>query len=213
MARRLLCPLPPDAVISFEKDGYGTFSTIASSGREFILNRKVDWDEASDLPYQHGDKLDLGVREILASQEWEVPEDGKLLDLLFGPQEKFQPALRRLIRDTHVGAKARDWLDLLGDPGDRDLFPEGRRYAPKKEVKETDFIEALRATARQRNFFSSAPEPLIEIDFIKFTDGLDRALIQCGINRVAMTGITWQFVFWKVGKQWELRSAKEAGRS
>ena len=46
-----------------------------------------------------------------------------------------------------------------------------------------------------------------------FTDDLDRALIQCGINRVAMTGITWQFVFRKVGKQWELQSAKQAGRS
>ena len=46
-----------------------------------------------------------------------------------------------------------------------------------------------------------------------FTDDLDRVLIQCGINRVAMTGITWQFVFRKVGKQWELRSVKEAGRS
>ena len=41
----------------------------------------------------------------------------------------------RLCRDAHVGARARDWLDLLDDPGDIDLFPKGRRYAPKKEVK------------------------------------------------------------------------------
>ncbi len=139
--------------------------------------------------------------------------EGELRGLLFEHQGKIRPALRRLIRDPHVGEAARDWLDLMGDPGDRDLFAKGRQYAPKKEVKETDLIEALKATARLRNFNTSAPEPRIGIDFIAFTENLDRALIQCGINRAAMTGITWQFVFRKVGKQWELRSAKEAGRS
>ena len=74
-------------------------------------------------------------------------------------------------------------------------------------------IEALKATARLRNFFTSTREPRITIDFISFTSDLDRVLIQCGINRVGLTGITWQFAFRKVGKQWELQSAKQAGRS
>lgn len=52
---------------------------------------------------------------------------------------------------------------------------------------------------------------MIEFDFIAFTKGLDRVLIQCGINRVAMMGITWQFVFRKDVKQWVLPSAKEVG--
>jgi hypothetical protein len=209
-------PLPSgddDAVISFQKDGYGEFSTIARSGREFILKRKVDWDEASDLPYEEGDKLELGLREVLASEEWATPGDGKLIDLLFRHPETLRPALRRLSRDAHVGAEARDWLDLLGDPGDLDLFPKGRRFAPKKQVRETDLVEALEAAARQRHFNSSAPEPSIEVDFIAFTKRLDRALVQCGINRAAMTGITWHFVFRKVDTQWQLCSAKEAGRS
>jgi hypothetical protein len=118
-----------------------------------------------------------------------------------------------LIRDSHVGTSARDWLDLLDHSGDRDLFVKGRQYAPKKEVKETDLIEALKATVCQRNFFTKAPEPSIRIDFIVLTRDLDQVLIQCGINQAAMTCFTWQFVFRKAGKQWELRSAKQAGRS
>jgi hypothetical protein len=198
----------------FEKEGYSYSSTITDkSDLEITLTRKVDWDEASSLPYCRGDELERGLRELLASEEWEVDEDGELLGFLFKNQDHFRPALRRIVSDSHVGVRARDWLELLGDAADRDLFPEGRKYTPKKEVKETDLIEDLKAVARQRDSFSSKPEPLIDLDFIAFTKDLDRVLIQCGINRAAMTGITWQFVFRKVGKQWELHSAKEVGRS
>ena len=38
------------AVISFEKEGYGAHSTIAPPGREFTVNRKVDWEEALYAP-------------------------------------------------------------------------------------------------------------------------------------------------------------------
>jgi hypothetical protein len=207
-------PTGHGAGLTFEREGYSEPSTRATPHARIVLNRKVAWDEASMLPYRDGDGLDDGLREILASAEWNYPYDEeRLLGFLFRHQSRFRPALRRLVRDARVGASARDWLDLLDDPGDRDLFPRGRRYAPGKEVKEADLVEALKATARQRNFNSPAPEPLIRIDFIAFTDGLDRALIQCGINRAGMTGITWQFVFRRVGKQWQLRSAKEAGRS
>lgn len=204
--------LPTDkdaSVISFEKEGYGEFTTGAES---VTMRRKVDWDEASELPDLNGNRLDNGVREFLASKEWEDHED-ELTGFAFRHEDEFRPALRRLVGDPHVGAQARDWLDLLDDPGDRDLVGKERRYAPKKEVKETDLIEALKATARLRHFFSTAPEPMIDIDCIAFTKNLDRAFIQCGINRVAMTGITWQFVFRRAGKQWELRSAKKVGRS
>ena len=201
-----------DEWLAFEKEGYLSLSTSAGPGVLLEMYRKVDWGEAQEFLVLDGDKLDSGVREFLASGEW-GHLDGELPTFLFKNQDKLRPALRRLIRDPHVGASARDWLDLLDDPGDRDLFPKGGNYTPKKEVRDTDLVEALKATARQRNFFSSAPEPMIDIDFIAFDEELDRALIQCGINRVAMTGITWQFVFRKVGKQWELRSAKEAGRS
>jgi hypothetical protein len=201
-----------DPWLTFERDGYGTLSVDAAVRDEFTLNRKVDWEEASTVPYLDGDDLDHGVRELLASEEWELHDD-HLLGLLFENQNELRPALRRLIRDLHVGASARDWLDLLDHSEDRDLFIKGRQYAPKKEVKETDLIEALKATARQRNFFTKAPEPSIKIDFIVFTRDLDQVLIQCGVNRVAMTGFTWQFVFRKAGKLWELRSAKQAGRS
>jgi hypothetical protein len=198
----------------FAKDGYSNSSTITDkSDVEITLNRKVDWDEASSLPYRHGDELDRGVREILAAEEWENDEDGELPRFLFKHQDEFRPAMRRILGDVHVGARARDWLELLGDPADRGLFPNGRRYTPKKEVREADLIEAIKAAARHRNFLSSNPEPRIDLDFIAFTKDLDRALIQRGINRVAMTGITWQFVFRKTGKQWALHSAKEAGRS
>jgi hypothetical protein len=202
------------AWVTFEKDGYSPLSAGASADRENVLYRKLDWGEVQLIPYRDGEKVVLGVRELLASEEWQLnPDAGRLPGFLFLNQDRLRPALRRLIGDTHVGASARDWLDLLGDARDRDLFPGGRRYMPKREVKEIDLVDALKAAARQRHFNSSAPEPAIAIDFIAFTQGLDGVLIQCGINRAALTGITWQFVYRKVGKQWELRSAKEAGRS
>jgi hypothetical protein len=51
---------------------------------------------------------------------------------------------------------------------------------PKNKAEEADLIEALKTTARRRIFFSSAKEPFIGMDFLKFTRMLDRALIQCG---------------------------------
>ena len=118
-------------------------STIPPSRTEITLHRKVDWDEASSIPYRDGDDLDRGVRDLLASEEWDN-HDEELLDFLFKNQDRFRPALRRLIHDPHVGGSARDWLDLLNDPADRDLFVKGRQYTPKKEVKETDLVEASR---------------------------------------------------------------------
>lgn len=209
--------LPPnvdDARIETEKDGYSNMTTVITGGfRAFTLHRKVDWGDDPLLYLREGDELDRGVRELLASEEWQIADDRGLLAFLFEHQDEFRPALRRLIGDAHVGIHARYWLDLLGDPADGDLFPKGRRSTPKKEVKEADLVEALKATARQRNFFSSAPEPDVSIDFIVFTKKLDRVLIQCGINLAPFTGMRWRFVFWRVGKQWELRSAMEAGRS
>jgi len=184
------------------------------SHKDFTLNRMIRWEEMSILPGKDGDSLDRGMRELLSSEEWVLEaENEQLLHFLFKHQDRFRPALRRVIRDAHVGKSARDWLDVLGDPGDRDLFPKGRRSAPKHEVKEADLVEAIKATARPLNFFSSKAKPDIDVDFIAFTKDMDRVMIQCGINRGALTGITWRFVFQKVGNQWILRSTQEAGRS
>jgi hypothetical protein len=186
--------------------------TGAVFGAQAVSDREIDWNEASTLVYRKGNELDRGLKELLETDEWRR-DDPKLRGFFFKNQDEFHSSLRRLIGDADVGDKPRDWLDLLDEPGDRDLFVKGRRYKPKKEVKEIDLIEALKATARQRNFFSSAREPRIRIDSITFTQDLDRALIHCGINQVAMTGFSWNFVFRKVGRQWELRSAREAGRA
>jgi hypothetical protein len=213
---RYAVTLPSDAdagQIRVEKEDYARFSTDISR-REIILRRKANWQEASSLPNRDGEKLDLGVRELLASWDFEFPpeDDGKLLCYLFKYQEEFRPALRRLIADAHVGEGARYWLDLLDDSGDRDLFPKGRRYAPDKEVKEADLVEAIKGAVRQRDILTSGPEPRIHIEFIAFTPSLDRAMIQCGVGG-GLSGIIWRFVFRKVGKQWELRSVMEVGRA
>jgi hypothetical protein len=199
--------------LSFKKDGYSDLHALAAvrGGADVTLNRKIRWDEVSRLEYRDGDKLDQGMREMLASEEWGLHDD-KLLGYLFKHQSQFRPALRRILQDAHVGRSARNWLDLLGDVGDRDLFPKGRQFAPKDEVKETDLVEALKATARHRNFFSSKAEPDIELDFIAFTKDMDRVMIQCGINVAALTGVIWRFVFHKVDNKWVLRSAQEVGR-
>jgi hypothetical protein len=203
-------PTDDSAMLVFEKEGYGHWRTDARSGATIILRRK--WDGRRILRFSRGEELVNGVRAALASDEW-AHDDHGLLGFLLDAHEELRPALRELVTDPHVGASARDWLDLLGDPRDHDIFPKGRRYIPKKPVKEPDLVEALKATALARNFNTSAPRPWIDIDFIAFTQDLDGVLVQCGINRAAMTGITWQFVFWRLDKQWELRSAKEAGRS
>lgn len=203
-----------DDFLWFEKQGYLDYSSTASTDAKEDMPKKVNWDEAAKLPLLEGEELDRSLREFLASVglDYEA-EEGEMDSFVFKYQDHFRHPLRRLIRDPHVGDTARLWLDLLAEAGDPDLFPSGRKYAPKKEVKDADLVEALKATARQRNFFTIDPEPSIDIDFIAFANDLDRALIQCGINRAGLTGITWQFVFWKVGKQWELKSALEAGRS
>jgi hypothetical protein len=199
------------AVATFSKDGYGRYTISASLDRDYVLRQHFRWDRVVGLPYEEKDKLDRDVRELLASENWLTDEN--LLGVVFKYQRDLRPALRRLIRDPHVGAAARDWLELLDDPSDKDLFAKGRPYVPDRKVEADDLVEAFQATARLRNFNSSRPEPMFDIDLIALTTDLDCALIQCGINRVAMTGITWQFVFRKVGKQWSLCSAKEAARS
>lgn len=201
-----------DAQLKFDREGYGSFGVFAARRAVITLRRKVDLDEAAILPARDGDGLDQGVRELLASWEWDE-QDKELLGFLFRYHGRFRPALRRLLDDPNVGTDARDWLDLLDDPGDRDLFAKGRQYATKEDVKETDLIEALKAAARPRkNLFKPDREPSIAIDFFLFTTDLDGALVRCGIDRGGLTGTTWQFVFRRVGPKWELRSAKLMGR-
>ena len=163
-------------------------------------------------PYCRGDDLDRGLREILSSADWEVgwsEENERLLGFVFKHQDDFRLGLRRLIQDVHVGKSARNWLELLGDPADRDLFPKGRRFVPKHEVKEADLVEALKAASRH---FSANAEPRIDIDFISFTKDLDRVMIQCGINLAPFSGVVEIFIFQRVGNQWVLRSTDELGR-
>jgi hypothetical protein len=202
-----------DEWLAFECDGYAWESGGAAPGEIIVMKLLFDWDELLMLPIYRGDKLDAALRELLASAEWGYDDDGKLPGFLFKYELIFRPALRRILGDRHVGDSARDWLELLGDPADQDLFPKVRRYTPKKPVREPDLVQALKAPALLRNFNTSAPKPRIDIDFIAFREDLDGVLIQCGINRAAMTGRTWQFIFCRVDKHWELRSVKEAGRS
>ena len=206
-----------DVYVEFEKDGYcyTSFSGTNPGHEDTTLYRKIRWEEVTMLPYRDDNAFDQGVRELFASEEWIEEADGKdkLLGFLFTHQDQFRPALRRVVQDARVGTSARDWLDLLGDPGDRDSFPEGRRFASKHEVKETDLVEAIKATARHFNFFNPKPEPIISVDIIAFTKGMDRVMVQIGVNRMALTGFTRRFVFQKVDKQWVLRSEEEVGHS
>lgn len=201
--------------LEFQKDGFSNPTLLGHDLglKDFTLNRKIRWAEMSILPYEDGGDLDRGLRELFSSEEWELGRDEQLLGFLFKHQDRFRPALRRIIQDAHVGTSARDWLDLMGDPGDRDLFPKGRRFAPKHDVKETDLVEAIKATARHFNFLNPKPEPMIAVDIIAFTKDMDHVMVQVGINRAALTGFTRRFVFQKVDKQWILRSEEEAGRS
>ncbi len=213
---RFSCPIPRDAeglLLELDKEGYANLSMSADAPRvEVTLRRKLDWGEATTLRYRKPADLDAGTREILASDEWSV-FDESLQKHLFEEQDAFRPAMRRLIGDAQVGKSARYWLDMLGDPGDEDLFPGGRKAAPKHEVREDDLVEAIKATSRRLSFLSKDPEPRITIDFIAFTPKMDHALVQCCINCAALTGISWRFVFYKDGPRWVLRSTQEAGRA
>jgi hypothetical protein len=213
---RFSWPIPDggtDLWLEFEKDGYLKMSISADPPRveEITLHRKIDWGETQVLPYRKGAELDTGMKEVFASEEW-ASSDRELLDFLFKEQASLRPAVRRLIGDAHVGAGAKWWLDLLGDPDDQDLFPQGRNYAPKHEIRETDLVEAIKAISRKLNFFSRSPEPRINVEFIAFTPKMDRALVQCGINMAPFTGRLWRFVFVKQDQRWVLRSMQEAGR-
>lgn len=198
--------------LNFEKAGYMSLSTGPDEDGTIELPKLFEWNNAVFLTLNDGEKLVSGVRELLASEEWSSG-DKKLIDFVFENQEHFRPAFRQLIKDPHIGKVAFDWLEILGEPSDTDLFPFGRQYSPGQYVKEVDLIEALKATARQRHFNSGAKEPFISIDLMSFTETLDRAFIKCGINRGPMTGITWQFVYRKVGKEWVLWSAVKVGIS
>lgn len=202
--------------ITFAKKGFreSTHELPADCVRNVSLTRLVRWLDEFDLLYKEGVALDVGVREILAADDYSDDVSRHSRDrFFFEHQVKLRPVLRRFVDDPHVGPAARNWLALLGDPADDDLFPDKRPYAPKDALREADLVAALQAAARERNFFSALPEPQIDIDVIVLSKTLDRALVECGINRVAMTGITWRFVFHRIGNQWVLRSAQEAGRS
>jgi hypothetical protein len=197
----------------FEKEGYAgfmlAFARIAEEEHELL--HRVDWGEAATIPYAKGDELEKGVRRLFASEDCALSERA-FLNYLLKYVHELRPPLRKLIKDPKVGESVKDWLDLLGDPGDRDLFPKGREYAPKHQIREVDLVEAIKAIARHLNFFSSRPEPKIDIEFIVFNSDMDLALVQCGINMAPFTGILWRFVFCKDGKNWVLRSMQEAGR-
>jgi hypothetical protein len=213
---RYSCPLPPDAEglqLHLDKEGYSNLAIFADEPRvkDVTLDRKLDWGEAQLLPVSEGAELDAGVREVLASEEWSH-SDETLQKFLFEEHAAMRPAMRRLVGDAHVGKSARYWLDMLGDPADADLFPGGRKSAPKHEIREADLVEAIKAIARKLHFFSSAPEPKIDVGFIAFNRKMDHALVQCWINAGPFTGILWRFVFVKEGPRWVLRSMQEAGR-
>jgi hypothetical protein len=213
---RFTCPIPRDAEglwLDVAMEGYSNISMSADprAFEDVTLLRKIDWGEAAILRHRKAGELDAGIREILASEEW-FSSDDALEKFLFNEQAVFRPAMRRLIGDAQVGKSARSWLDMLGDPGDRDLFPEGRKSAPKHDIRENDLVEAIKAISRRLNFFSSSPEPEITIDFIAFNSKMDHALVKCGINLAPFTGVIWRFVFYKDGPRWVLRSTQEAGR-
>ncbi len=159
---RFSCTIPRDTEglwLSFEKEGY-SYPSISADGprvENVTILCKIDWGKAGALPYLKAGELDAGIREILASQEWSYSEDDGVQKFLFENQAAFRPAMRRLIGDEYVGKSAKRWLDMLGDPGDQELFPEGRKYAPKHEVRENDLVEAIKAISRRLNFFSSNP--------------------------------------------------------
>ncbi len=196
-----------DVWIKKQHDGILMLVTLGEENGDLTIEAQLDREKLHSLSYVEGPRFDQGLREILASEDFD-----QAFGFFFSNQKRFRPAMRRIISDTHVGDRALCWLELLGDPGDADLFPKGRRYVPKQEVKETDFVEAVRTTARQRNFFSSDPEPRIDFESIVFSDDLNSALVDCGINCAGLTGVYWRFVFIKNGKVWELRSAQETGR-
>jgi hypothetical protein len=179
--------------------------------KDFTLRHIVDWGKTSTLLYREEGELDDGMRELLASEE-EYGSAGELLRFIFKHQFFLCLAMRRLVKDPMVGKDAMYWLDKLGDSGDGDLFPEGRKYAPKHEIGEEDLVEAIKAISGRLNFFSDAPEPKIDIGSITFTPKMDRALVKCGINLAGLTGVLWEFVFHKEGKRWVLRSMEEVGR-
>jgi hypothetical protein len=212
------CPVGEGEVDWFDAElgteGYESASVSSKSPDqgEITLRRSLDWGEVAALSVLKGDELDRGLREVFACEaDWE--DGNKLAAELFREQDALRPGFRRLLKDAACGDWARDWLDRLGDPADRDVFPKGRDYAPKHEVREADLVQAIQSLAGHLNFFSKRPKPRIDIDFIAFTPDFDRALVQCGINRVAFTGITWRFVFHKTDGKWILRSMEEAGRS
>ena len=145
----VLPALPPDIEglgVDFEKDEYSNSSISAKYPpfTDITLLRKIDWREVTTLRYGKEGRPEAGAREILASQEWSVA-DVALQKYLFEEQATFRPAIRRRLGDAHVGKAARYWLDMLGDPADADLFPGGRKSAPKQEVREADLVDAIKA--------------------------------------------------------------------
>lgn len=170
------------------------------------------WTSNADEPVVlDAQKRVATLREILAASNWRDKE-GPVWPSLFNHQADWHDAARRLAVDPVVGAEAREWLDIIGDPADANLFPMGRQFAPKFVAAEEDLVAAIRATARHVHYFSSRPEPDVTVESIDLTRDMDRALVRCGINLGPFTGVFWQFVFRKEGRLWVLRSIREMGR-
>ena len=199
--------------LDVRKSGYLEFTQDATTApdQEIRLRRSLDWDEIRKVRWLGGAKLEELLREVFVSENRTDTESG-VYSLFFEEHSRLRLTLRRLVHDRRVGWAARDWLDLMGDPADDDLFPKGRESAPKYRIAEDDLVEALRAICRRVNHFNNEPEPRIAIDYIALNPPMDRALIECGVNMAPFTGSRWRFVFVKVDKRWVLRSMQEAGR-
>jgi hypothetical protein len=211
--------------IGFEKETfvYCWATSPVASNCEFIIHRKIDWDNMDLLPWSEGDKLENALRELLASEEGSESKvvgfvevdmnEGRLVRFMFKNQMTFLPVLRRLIKDERISKQAKQWLDKFGDPKDQDVMRNIRENAPKHDIKEEDLIEALKGISKKLNFFSKNPEPKIDDISFTFTPNLDRVMIECWINSALLSGFRWEFVFHKEGRLWVLRSMECTGRA
>ena len=198
--------------LDFAKEDYEEIIAPAVDAEDRTMRRLFGRSSIYGLTLARGDDRDRGLRDLLASAEW-ADSDKKLRRELFKYQADLQPAARRLVADRLVGEAAKKWLVDLADPADKELISANPPEEPLPDVRADDLVEAVKATARQVNWFSARPEPVISMEQITFTPNLDRASVECGINVAAMTGVFWRFVFHREGNRWVLRSMVQTGRA
>lgn len=198
--------------LDFAKEGYEAISGPIEADGDRVMRALLGKRSVYDLALREGDELDRDLRWFFASAEWE--EGGETLRRdFFKYQGDLRPAARRLATDRIVGAAAKQWLGDIADPADKELVAAPPPKDPLPDIREADLIEAIKATARRVNWFSSDPEPRISLDQITLTPGLDRAMVECGVNVAAMTGVFWRFVFHREGGRWVLRAMVQTGRA